>query len=746
MRNIIKYLSKHYIPVIAIVALLVIQAICDLKLPEYTSDVVNVGIQQSGIEEVSPDVMREESLQLMYPFLAEDNLTLIQNCYQKVELSSLTEQGRKEFLKQYPLADSMVVYEFNGTEEEREKAGLVIAKVYALISSLSKTEGALEGVLNGTAEQRIAMYQKTDEGFSNYSASMINTIGAAFAKSEYEALGRDIGKIQTSYILRTGAKMLGVSFGAMFIIIIVSLIAARVAASIGKNLRTSLFKKVVSFSNTEMDRFSTASLITRSTNDIQQVQMVAVLLLRMVVYAPILGIGGIIKVVHTNTSMSWIIFVAVAAILAVVLILFKVAMPKFKMMQSLVDRVNLVSREILTGLSVIRAFGTEKHEEKRFDGANQDLTKTMLFTNRVMSFMMPFMFLIMNCVMILIVWYGGKGIELGELQVGDMIAFMTYTMQIVMSFLMLTMVSIFLPRAAISATRIDEVLMTDLTIMEPESPKKISDANGKKGLIEFENVSFRYPNADEDALENITFTALPGKTTAFIGSTGSGKSTLVNLIPRFYDVTKGSVKVDGIDVREITQKELHDKLGYVPQKAILFSGTIDSNLRYGKEDATEEEIKKAAAIAQSADFIEEKENKYFSSIAQGGSNVSGGQKQRLSIARAIAKKPEIFIFDDSFSALDFKTDVALRKAIQKDLKESTVLIVAQRISTILNADQIIVLDEGKIVGIGTHKQLLAANEVYQQIAASQLSQAELSGDLDSKEVLELKKGADQNEQ
>ena len=556
--------------------------------------------------------------------------------------------------------------------------------------------------------------------------SILEQSAVVFVKQEYQAVGIDTDKLQNNYVLLTGAKMLGLALLSMLLTVLVGFIASRVAASLGKELRGRVFRKVVSFSHAELDRFSTASLITRSTNDIQQIQMLFVMLLRIVFYAPIIGIGGVIKVLNTNTSMAWIIVVAVMAVLTLVIVLFAVAMPRFKIMQKLVDKVNLVTREILTGLPVIRAFSTQKHEEERFDKANKDLTRTNLFVNRVMTTMMPMMMLIMNGITVLIMWNGAHGVDAGSMQVGDLMAFMQYTMQIVMAFLMISMFSIMLPRASVSAGRIEEVLQTEPVIRDPEQTVSFDDA--KRGLVEFKNVSFRYPGAEENVLENISFTAKPGETTAFIGSTGSGKSTLINLIPRFYDITEGELLVDGADVRRVSQHDLRAKIGYVPQKGVLFSGTIASNLRYGNNDASQEELDKAAQIAQAADFIGEKPDGFDSEISQGGTNVSGGQKQRLSIARAIAIHPEIYIFDDSFSALDYKTDVALRKALKEETAGSTVLIVAQRISTILHAEQIIVLDEGKIVGKGTHKELLKTCEVYQQIAMSQLSKEELGNE------------------
>ena len=577
-----------------------------------------------------------------------------------------------------------------------------------------------------TDEQRSQMITAINDKMKEMPDSILEQSAVVFVKQEYQAVGIDTDKLQNNYVLLTGAKMLGLALLSMLLTVLVGFIASRVAASLGKELRGRVFRKVVSFSHAELDRFSTASLITRSTNDIQQIQMLFVMLQRIVFYAPIIGIGGVIKVLNTNTSMAWIIAVAVMAVLTLVIVLFAVAMPRFKIMQKLVDKVNLVTREILTGLPVIRAFSTQKHEEERFDKANKDLTRTNLFVNRVMTTMMPMMMLIMNGITVLIMWNGAHGVDAGSMQVGDLMAFMQYTMQIVMAFLMISMFSIMLPRASVSAGRIEEVLQTEPVIRDPEQTASFDDA--KRGLVEFRNVSFRYPGAEENVLENISFTAKPGETTAFIGSTGSGKSTLINLIPRFYDITEGELLVDGADVRRVSQHDLRAKIGYVPQKGVLFSGTIASNLRYGNNDASQEELDKAAQIAQAADFIGEKPDGFDSEISQGGTNVSGGQKQRLSIARAIAIHPEIYIFDDSFSALDYKTDVALRKALKEETAGSTVLIVAQRISTILHAEQIIVLDEGKIVGKGTHKELLKTCEVYQQIAMSQLSKEELGNE------------------
>ena len=554
--------------------------------------------------------------------------------------------------------------------------------------------------------------------------SIVTQRAVLYVKDEYKAIGMDTDALQNQYVLLAGAKMLGGALLSMAVTILVSLLAARVAAALGQELRGRVFRRVVDFSNAEFDRFSTASLITRSTNDIQQIQMLFVMLLRIVFYAPIMGVGGVVKVLNTNTSMAWIIGVAVLAIIAVVLVLFAVAMPKFNLMQKLVDKLNLVTREILTGLPVIRAFSTEKHEEERFDTANKNLTKTGLFVNRAMSCMMPVMMLIMNGVSLLIVWNGGHGIQNGDMQIGDMMAFIQYTMQIVMSFLMICMMSIMWPRASVSAKRIEEVIETEPSIRDPQRPLPFDET--KKGLVEFQNVSFRYPGADENVLENISFTAKPGETTAFIGSTGSGKSTLINLIPRFYDVSEGQILVDGTDIRQVNQHDLRSRIGYVPQKGVLFSGTIESNIKYGNTEAGDDVMVQAAQTAQAEEFISLKPDTYGAEISQGGTNVSGGQKQRLSIARAIAVHPEIYIFDDSFSALDYKTDVALRRALKEQTAESTVIIVAQRISTILHAEQILVLDEGKIVGRGTHQELMESCEEYRQIAESQLSKEELA--------------------
>ncbi len=707
MIKILKHLGKSAVWIPVIVILLIIQAFCDLTLPQYTSDIVDVGIQQGGIESAAIKTIRDESFQKLLLF---DKSGLLPKYY--------SNGGNGDYNRVNDNAEEAVFYP--------------AAVVYTLDNAdLSQMEGMLplpegmtltDALLAMPEEQRAPVVEQINAGFEGYSDIMLSQMAIEFARAELKAQGTDMDSLQMEYILRTGAKMLGIAFIIMVVTIAVGFLAAQLGALFGMNVREKIFRKVISFSNSEMDKFSTASLITRSTNDIMQVQMVVVMILRMVLYAPIMGIGGIIKVVNTGTGMGWIIVVAVAAIMSLVLILMAVAMPKFKIMQKLVDRLNLVTREILTGLPVIRAFSREEYEEERFDKANSDLMKTQLFTNRVMTIMMPFMTLIMNGISVLIIWFGAKGIDSGEMQVGDMMAFLTYSMQIVMSFLMLTMISIMLPRAAVSAGRINEVLDSVPSVTDKENAAETGITAGK---VTFDNVSFSYGDSEEKVLRDISFTAEAGETTAIIGSTGSGKTTLINLIPRFFDVTEGKVTIDGTDVRDFTQHYLRENIGLVPQKGVLFSGTISSNLSFGLEEATAEQLVEAAEIAQAKNFIEEKEEKFESPIAQGGTNVSGGQKQRLSIARAIVKKPKIYIFDDSFSALDYKTDAALRKALHEKVADSTVIIVAQRISTILNADKIIVLDEGKIAGIGKHEELLENCEIYNQIASSQLSESEL---------------------
>ncbi len=842
MLNIFRYLKQSVGAVVCIMALLVLQAYCDLSLPTYTSKLVDVGISKNGIEESIPKSIRESSLEQLELFLDNDDIKTVEKAYKATKddvdgdviyeleeknsdklkelknilekpitlfglLSSISDEDMQaniisdgemelpdkdmrpveeifdeeetdiestdesepdtesisesepdtesisedevkfgtdsidydESAELLDLMDSEVEIDTESVEQNYKSAMSVTVSddesdsdvgeddENALGIDTQKMAVMVQAMLNPTTDtqDRIDMLDEFIDQFGNMKDSITEQMSATYIKDEYEAVGRDLESYQMNYLVRTGLKMLAISLTAMLAAILVGMIASKVAATTAMNLRNQIYNKVMHFSNAEMDKFSTASLITRNTNDVQQIQMVMVILLRMVLYAPILGVGGILKVVNTDVSMSWIIVAAVAIIICLVLVLFMIAMPKFQLMQTLVDKVNLVAREILTGLSVIRAFSTEHHEEKRFDRANTELAQTQLFTNRVMTFMMPAMMFLMNAISIAIVWFGSKRIDTGNMQVGQMMAFLTYAMQIVMSFLMITMISIMLPRAGVAAKRIDEVINTPISITNKLDTKKPL----KKGVITFDHVTFKYPNAAKAVLENIDFTAKPGETTAFIGSTGSGKSTLVNLIPRFYDVTSGSIKIDGIDVRDMKLTDLRDMLGYVPQKGILFSGTIESNIKYGAQSINDDKVKKAAKIAQATEFIDANPDGYDRSIAQGGTNVSGGQKQRLSIARAIAKNPKIYIFDDSFSALDFKTDVTLRKALQEQTKDSTVLIVAQRISTILNAEQIIVLDEGRIVGKGTHSELLANCEVYRQIATSQLSEKELEESL-----------------
>lgn len=721
MTKLLKFLKPYAGAVAAIICVLIVQAYCDLSLPAYTSDIVNVGIQQSGIDEKVPEQISEEDLGKLLMLVPSDQQEEVQNAYEESKADH-SYDGKIFSLKESVKED----------KEKLESLEEVLAKPM-LLAADSAFDSDMAGQLQANMQQpmqpehREEMLKELYKQMEKVPDMMLEQSAPVYIKGLYENIGIDTDKIETHYILNTGGKMLALAGLGMAASVLVGLLASRVGASVGRGLRRDVFRKVVGFSNGEFDKFSTASLITRSTNDIQQIQLLTVMILRMVLYAPILAIGGIYQVFHTNVDMSWIIALAVGIIVAIVLVLFLIVMPKFKVVQNQVDRLNLVSREILTGLPVIRAFSTQKHEEQRFDEANKALTRTNLFVNRAMTFMMPLMMLVMNAISILIIWVGGHSINDGAMQVGDMMAFIQYTMQIIMSFLMICMISVMLPRAAVSATRVDEVLTSDTLIHDPKELDRFDEQGN--GEVSFDHVSFRYPGAEEDVLHDITFTAKPGQTTAFIGSTGSGKSTLVNLIPRFYDVTEGKITIDGKDIREVSQHDLRDRLGYVPQKGVLFSGDIASNILYGNPDGSEAEMEEAAQIAQAEEFISHKQKKYHSPIAQGGSNVSGGQKQRLSIARAIAKHPDVYIFDDSFSALDYKTDVTLRQALKKKTKDSTVLIVAQRISTILHAEQIIVLDDGKVAGIGTHKELLKNCETYYQIAASQLSEKELEADM-----------------
>lgn len=771
MSKIFKNMLPYWKAVIIIIALLVVQAWCDLSLPAYTSDIIDVGIQNNGVEHVVPEKMTAEEFDTAQFIMTDEETNTWKDIYEKKddlyvlkelsnkELDDIDEELTLPLIMNYQMramevdtfkemiakqmgqdaaafADmsvedigAMMHVELKSFKQEKEdddgnKVKVDCVDVRPIFANMLAS-GAMD------KNQILSMRDTMEDTIDTMGSSLVKSMGIAYAVAADKDAGVNVDKIQKSYLLSAGLKMVGMALLMGLVTVLVGFFASRIGAGIGMTLRDGVFKRVVGFSNAEMDRFSTASLITRSTNDIQQIQMVSVMLLRMVAYAPVLGIGGVLKVMQTGAGMGWIIVLAILVILGYVMVLMSVTMPKFKLMQKLVDNINLVSREILTGLSVIRAFGREKKEEERFDGANKELTKTMLFTNRVMTFMMPGMMMIMNVLTVGIVWVGAHKIDAGTMQVGAMTAFITYAMMIVMSFLMLTMMSIMLPRAAVAAERIDEVIRTESSIQDPKNPEELTVHDG---IVRFKHVNFRYPGAEEDVLHDIDFVAEPGKTTAIIGSTGCGKSTLVNLIPRLYDVTGGQITLDGKDIRNITMADLREEIGFVPQKGVLFSGTIASNLRFGKDNASDEQIKKAAEIAQATEFIEAKDDKYDSSIAQGGSNVSGGQKQRLAIARAIAKDPKIFIFDDSFSALDLKTDAALRKALAENVKDSTVIIVAQRISTILHAEQILVLDDGRIVGKGTHEELLKNCNVYQEIAKSQLSASELG--LNESEVAE----------
>lgn len=765
MKNLFKYAASYWKAMIAIVLILVVQAYCDLSLPAYTSDIVNVGIQQGGIEDEVPRQIATEEMEKLLLFVSEDDQQTVMDAYTEdntsykkeayvLKDSVAEEENTMENLKdilQIPMMMTSGIESGSDTTKQmedklKEQMSQGMAQSMPQGADQTMPEGMPQGESQAEsqavslddmsmfdllkmlpAEQRATMVEKIEEQMSEMPDTILDQAAVSFCRSAYKDLGMDMDQTQIHYLLKTGGQMAALALLGMAASIMVAFLASRVGASAGRDLRSGVFHKVVGFSNNEFNHFSTASLITRSTNDIQQIQMLIVMLLRMVLYAPILAIGGVLQVMKTNVSMSWIIGLAVVIIAFVVLLLFLVVMPKFKVLQNLVDKLNLVTREILTGLPVIRAFSTEKHEEERFDDANRTLTKTNLFVNRAMTFMMPVMMLVMNGVSVLIVWTGAHGISDGQMQVGDMMAFIQYTMQIIMGFLMLCMISIMLPRAAVAADRVEEVLKSETMIHDPKQEKHFPEDG--KGVLTFNHVSFRYPGADEDVLEDITFTAKPGETTAIIGSTGSGKSTLVNLIPRFYDVTSGDIMLDGVDIREVKQQELREKLGYVPQKGVLFSGDIASNIMFGNSHGSDDEMIEAAEIAQATEFIDTKPEKYKSPISQGGSNVSGGQKQRLSIARAIAKHPQVFIFDDSFSALDYKTDVTLRRALAEKTSGSTVLIVAQRISTILHAEQIIVLDEGKVAGKGTHAELLKNCPVYREIAESQLSRKELEAAL-----------------
>lgn len=756
MTKIFKQLARHWAVCLVVFALLFVQAYCDLALPDYTSKIVDTGIQQGGIESPLPQTVRQSTLDALSLLMSEEDAQKLQNAYQYylqddgvLQLRSDLTEAERTALEDAVTTPDIVLYmaaaQAANTPAGQNSMGMTglaetpSAAANADTETVTPTAADLDTVCSQFAAMsqmpgfdRSMLQKQLDGAMSQLDSTLLENLKSQsllLVQLEYEAQGV-AQDVQMGYLFRVGGQMLALTLLMVAVAVAVGFLASRVSAAIGRDLRRETFSSVIGFSNAEIENFSTASLITRTTNDIQQVQFVCVILLRMVAYAPILGIGGVLHVVGSSSGLSWIVVLDVALLLLLLIFLMSVAMPKFKVMQQLVDRLNLVSREILTGIMPVRAFSREKFEEQRFDKANRELMGTQLFTNRAMVAMMPFMTLIMNGTSLLIVWFGGKAMDAGTMQVGEMIAFITYTMQIVMSFLMLAMVAVMLPRAGVAADRIDEVIRTKATIHDPdEAAAKAAQAHtGWQGVVQFEDVSFRYPGADSDALEHISFTAKPGETTAIIGSTGCGKSTLLNLIPRFYDVTGGKVTVDGIDVREMPQAQLHDLLGYVPQKGVLFSGTIDSNLKFGGEDITDAQVHKAAAIAQATDFIEAKSEGYQSPIAQGGSNVSGGQKQRLSIARAIAKNPKVYLFDDSFSALDYKTDVTLRRALKAQTDNATVIIVAQRISTVLHANQILVLDEGKLVGKGTHAQLMVSCPEYQEIARSQLSQKELALD------------------
>lgn len=748
MRNVLHYLKRSWKAVLVILALLVVQAICDLSLPDYTSRIINVGVQQGGIEYAAPEVIEKDKLEEIFLFADDATESEILAHYQLIRKEELSSKEYEKLVKKYPALEKTALYQLKDTDTKTQERISELLKEPILVDFMLTQDGTeSKAIQDAIKEQLPSEFQNMDlmtifkmlpeeqmneiqtaihDKFQSFPDSMKEQSAIAAIKAEYQEMGMDTDAMQTKYIFISGLKMLGIALLSMASTIGVGFLGARTAARLARDLREGVYEKVLSFGPTEFKKFGVSSLITRSTNDIQQIQMLMVFSLRIICYAPIVGIGGVIKALNANSSMAWIIAVAVMAIITLVIVVFALAMPKFKRVQKLIDRLNQVTREILNGIPVVRAFSNQRHEEERFDVANTNLKKTTLFVDRIMGIMMPTMMFTMNAICILIVWKGAYGINDGLMQVGDLLAFIQYTMQIVMAFLMFSMFSILLPRANVSIGRISEVLDTDPAVTDPENPK--SFGRRIQGLVEFKNVSFQYPDSDEEVLTDITFTAKPGTTTAFIGSTGSGKSTLINLIPRLYDVTKGEILIDGINVKDVLLKDLHRKIGFVPQKGVLFSGTIESNILYGNPDGSEEEMKRAAEIAQATSFIEEKEKKYQSPIAQGGTNVSGGQKQRLSIARAIASNPEIYVFDDSFSALDFKTDAQLRKALYKEIDGATIFIVAQRVSTIMHADQILVLDEGKVVGMGTHQELLKNCSVYREIAESQLSKEELANE------------------
>lgn len=748
MRKVLFYLKRSWKAIIIILALLVVQAMCDLTLPDYTSRIINVGVQQGGIEYATPLAMEKDTMDDILLFVDRDTKEEILSHYEVLDRNQLDANTYEDLVKEYPLLETTVLYRLKDTDQKTmetlsgqlseamlihfmltqdgEESAKIQESIRANLPENMQNMDLMDAFSMLPEEAMTEFRTNIDQQFESFPDAMMEQSAIASVKTEYEKIGMDTDWMQTSYILLSGLKMLGIALLSMAATILVGFLGARTAAKLARDLREGVYEKVLSFGPTEFKNFGVSSLITRSTNDIQQIQMLVVFSLRIICYAPIVGIGGVIKALNANSSMAWIIAVAVMAIMTLVVVIFALAMPKFKRVQKLIDRLNQVMREILTGIPVVRAFSNQRHEEKRFDVANTNLKNTQLFVSRLMGIMMPTMMFTMNAICVLIVWRGSYGINDGIMQVGDLLAFIQYTMQIVMAFLMISMFSIMLPRANVSIGRIAEVLNTEPAVKDPENPK--SFGRRVQGLVEFKNVSFQYPDSDENVLTDITFTAEPGTTTAFIGSTGSGKSTLINLIPRLYDVTKGEILIDGVNIKDVRLHDLHDKIGFVPQKGVLFSGTIASNILYGNPDGTEEEMKKAASIAQATSFIEEKDKKYNSPISQGGTNVSGGQKQRLSIARAIASHPEIYVFDDSFSALDFKTDAELRKALYKEIDGATIFIVAQRVSTIMPADQILVLDEGKVVGKGTHEELLKNCDVYREIAESQLSKEELTNE------------------
>ena len=749
MKHVFKILKKYTLQIVIVLVLLFMQAMFDLKLPDYTSKIVNVGIQQGGIENATPEVMMESDYNKILVFMSDDDKTIVNDNYKLISKSNLDESEYKKYLKKYPEIKNQNLYVLknNVDTDTIDELNKIVSLPIMLVANMSSEDFNINDLATSQEEKqalqnlpenmdiftiissmpqdkKAEMLSGIKEKFKNMEQSLIEQTSIAYTKEQYKKIGIDVEQTQINYIISSGIQMLGIALLVTLIAIIATFMVSRIAANFSRDLRSNVVNKVMTYSNTEFEAFSTSSLITRSTNDIQQVQMLIVMLLRIVFYAPIMGIGAFTKV--SGNEMAWVIGLAVLSILSLVIILFVIALPKFQVVQKMIDKLNLVSREILTGLPVIRAFATEKYEEKRFDKANKDLTKVNLFVNRLMTVMMPTMMFIMNGVSILIIWVGASKIDVGTIQVGDLLAFITYTMQIIMSFLMISMVSIMVPRAFISVKRIGEIFDKDSSIKEVD--ESIPFDKNKKGTVEFKDVYFRYPDAQEDVLQNISFKAEKGTTTAFIGSTGSGKSTLINLIPRFFDVTGGKILIDGVNIKDVTLHDLRDKIGYVPQKGMLFSGTIESNIGFGVNKLSEEQKEKAARISQSLEFIESKEKGYKSEISQGGTNVSGGQRQRLAIARAIATNPEIYIFDDSFSALDYKTDAKLRKALAKETKDSTIFIVAQRISTVLNADQIIVLDKGQVVGIGKHKELLKKCKIYKEIALSQLSKEELENE------------------